>query len=386
MRAGFDERREREERELRAPEELPAPPMTAAHLGILGLQQTVGNAAVARMLQRQEETEAEEEEAPVPEGGSQGPGLSIELGDEPPPPIREAPSAAELGLEADEEEGTEVVEQSVATLARNGSKTKTPKKPAKVTGVLTPQDDFSGHSKTNFGVGERVDLSFKAKPKTSAATLGGLKWEVASGPATVVTALDGTGTLTCGGAPGAVDLELKVDSGADAGTVKDTVKITVIAPDNAVMRRKPGSGLKHNKGKAGVGFLGEAFMRPKNVSFHWAEWREGSVPAVATGSFAHWNGLSHALMPWFPIGPGNSSKGCKISMQDDVFTGDLDPPFAAGDFQWNIGWEYQAAGGAATEFTKALHHGTSDKKGKATIEKKGGGPFSKKASDPTSTH
>jgi hypothetical protein len=314
---------------------------------------------------------------------------TVTPGDEPLPPIREAPTAAELGLDVDEEEAAEVHEQSVATVSRDpGTKAKKAKTPkaVQVKGVLTPQDDFSGRSHSKFGVGERVDLSFKARPVTSAATLGGLKWELASGMATVVAANDGTGTLTCSGTPGDVSLELKIVGGTGAGTVKDTVKITVVAPDNALMQRKSGSGLKHNHGKAGVGFLGEAYMRPKNVSFHWAEWREGTAPSVATGSFAHWNGMGHALGGWMAIGPGNSSKGCKISMQDDVFTGDLDPPFAAGDFKWNIGWEYQAGGAGATEFTKALHHGTSDKKGKATIEKKGGGPYSAKASDPTSTH
>ena len=375
---------EREERVRRARvQRRPAPPATAgAYRSILDLQRSAGNAAVARMLHRSRLARQADEkgvvqgesEAAVATQPAEPPGHSVTPGNEPLPPIREAPTAAELGLDVDEGETAEVHEQSVATVSRDpGTKAKTPKA-VQVKGVLTPQDDFAGRSHSKFGVGERVDLSFKTRPVTSAATLGGLKWELSSGMANVVAANDGTGTLTCSGAPGDVSLELKVVGGTGAGTVKDTVKISVIAPDNCLMQRKPGTGIKHFHGQAGVGFLGEAFMRPKNVSFHWVEWREGTAPSVATGSFAHWNGIPHALGGWMAIGPGNSSKGSKVNMQDDVFTGALDAPFAAGDFKWNIGWEYQVGGSGATEFTKAVHHGTSDKKGRATIEKKGGGP------------
>jgi hypothetical protein len=41
--------------------------------------------------------------------------------------------------------------------------------------------------------------------------------------------------------------------------------------------------------------------------------------------------------------------------------------------------------GSLTNFTTANHHETADATGRGTIEKAGAGPFSKNASDPTSS-
>jgi len=182
-----------------------------------------------------------------------------------------------------------------------------------------------------------------------------------------------------------VKLALKVVAGSTAGAVKDTLTLTVVAPENARMKRNPAAGIRHTQGMAGVGFKGQIFLRPRTVSFHWMEMREGTVAAVASGYHAGQNGTAHAVGSWTTVGKGNSSDGCKINGQDTVDSGDNGPPFSKGDFKWNIPWEYRANGGAATEFTRAVHHDTITKKGEATIEKKGAGPFKRKLNDPTST-
>jgi hypothetical protein len=375
---------QRRRREAEPPADRRIPP-SSPPAAILALQQSAGNSAVARMLARR--SSALEEEAPVEENPLATRHHVIEpTGEAPPPPWEPAPTEAELGVPVEEEQ---VEEQEGPTLARWpwGSKRAAPKapKPAKVEGVLTPQDDFSGRSHSSFGVGERVNLSFKSEPSVTAASLGGLQWEVTSGPATVVSATDGTGTLTCGDMSGKVTLSLKVAAGPNVGTVKATRTLSVVAPDDARMVRAPGTGLRHTHGKAGVGFKGEIFLRPKTVSFHWMEMREGAVAGVGTGYYAGQNGVPHAVGAWVTVGPGDSGRGSKVNGVDTVDSGDNDPPFSKGDFQWNIPWEYRANGGPGTEFTRALHHDTISAKGDATIEKKGAGPFSKKANDPTST-
>jgi hypothetical protein len=251
---------------------------------------------------------------------------------------------------------------------------------------VTPQDNFTGRSTTDCGVGEVVDLSFTSAPAATAASMGGLTWSVDSGPGTVVSATQGTGTLTCGDTAGAVALSLKVVSGARAGTSVAMRSVNVVAPNDALMVRKPGTGLNHTTGKSDVGFKGEVFLRPKTVSFKWVNWREGTVASVATGSMAHWNGKTHAVGGTMPVDGGNSATGSKVFTIDTVYSGQLNPPFAIGDYKWDIPWEYQVAPHAWKGFTKALHHAECDAAGVMQISKKGAGPFSKAPADATSTY
>jgi hypothetical protein len=66
-------------------------------------------------------------------------------------------------------------------------------------------------------------------------------------------------------------------------------------------------------------------------------------------------------------------------------------PYAAGDFLWQIPWRFGVAVPSpgkppsdSTMFTTANQHATADATGRATIEKKGAGPFFADANDPTS--
>ncbi|MFE9451617.1 glycosyltransferase [Streptomyces sp. NPDC006739] len=255
-----------------------------------------------------------------------------------------------------------------------------------VTPVLTPHDNFTGRSTTRFGIGEIIDLSFRTVPGASAAQLGGLRWSITSGGGTLTGTAgnDGIGVFTAAGTPGSVTLALKVVGGPAAGATAATRTITVVAPSDALMAQKPGTGIKHTTGTWSVGFLGEIFMRPTDVSFAQAVMREGTVAGVGSGYLAGLNGIVHPLGGIVTIGTGDAAKGSKVNGTDTVNSGNLGTPFSAGDFLWAIPWLFGLTGTTpATQFTTANHHMTADSTGRATIEKKGAGPFSRVPADPT---
>ena len=248
-------------------------------------------------------------------------------------------------------------------------------------GVLTARDNFSGRSTTRFGIAEIIDLSFTANPPATAASFGGLKWKIVSGGGTLTGGNDGLGTYTAPGTAATVVLRLEVASGASQGKGQNYT-ITIVAPSGAHMTRV--SGLRHTNGLAGVGFRGNIFLEPADVSFANLSFTEGSVAGVGSGFYARHNGRIHATTSSpVTIGSCNVTTGCRVNGTDTVDTGDDGPPFSAGDFLWAIPWRYHV-GSSITAFTTANHHQTADAAGKTTIEKAGAGPFSKNASDPTS--
>jgi hypothetical protein len=258
---------------------------------------------------------------------------------------------------------------------------------AAVTGVLAPLDNFAGRSRTRFGVGEVIDLSFASTPPRTAVDFGGLRWSIDSGGGSFpgATGNDGLGQYIAPPTADTVRLVLKVVSGPSAGKTAATRQITIVAPNDALMVQKAGTGIQHTTGTWSVGFKGEIFLRPKNVSFQFMMWGEGTVPAVATGYCTVFAGLIHPVGPPLTVGPGDATNGCKVNAEDTVKSGQAGPPFGVGDFLWAIPWEFSVSGSPRTAFTTANHHATADAVGTATIAKKGAGPFSRVPSDPTST-
>lgn len=256
-----------------------------------------------------------------------------------------------------------------------------------VTGVLTPSDNFTGRSNTRFGVGEIINLSFQSTPPRTAAQLGGLIWSIASGGGTLTgnTGNNGKGVYTAPATAGSVTLELTVVSGPNANSVVARRTINIVAPSDALMVQRPGTNVKHTTGLWSVGFKGNVFLRPTDVSFSRMQWGEGTVNAVASGYLAIWNGRPHLASQLFKVGPGDSTLGCRVMTIDTVFSGELGPPFSIGDFLWAIPWEFSVGGSPRVSFTTANHHATADAVGTATISKKGAGPFSRIPGDPTLT-
>jgi hypothetical protein len=251
-------------------------------------------------------------------------------------------------------------------------------------GVLTPQDNFSGRSTTRFGIAEVINLSYSAQ--VSATEIGGLQWSIVSGGGSLSNAgTDGTATYTAPGNSATVVLRLAVVSGTSQGE-KEDYTITVVTPSGGLLSKS--SNVRHTQGYISVGFQGHIFIAPTDVSFVNVEFAEGSASGVGSGYFAFLNGYQHPPTdPPASVGFCDSVLGCEVlNTIDQVDTGDGPPPFSNGDFLWPIPWQYQAPGGALTTFMTANHHQTADATGTATISKAGAGPFSKNASDPTTSY
>jgi outer membrane protein OmpA-like peptidoglycan-associated protein len=262
-----------------------------------------------------------------------------------------------------------------------------------VTGTLTPVDNFAGHSPTNFGVGEVINLDFVSVPPRPAADFGGLQWVLAAGAGTLTGATNvGTATYTAPATAGAVQLELRVASGATAGRVISTRAITIAIPSAVRMVAVPGTAPTFAgtivAGDWGAGFQANVFVDPKNVSFQGVVFGEGTVTAVVTGrAFSAFVGDVHQVNTFGPAHGGNATTGTPVSPPVDniMNSGGVAPHSLLGvnicgsaDFLWAIPWEFSVAGGPRTAFAggfTANHHVTCTTFCNATIEKGGAGPF-----------
>jgi hypothetical protein len=271
-----------------------------------------------------------------------------------------------------------------------------------VTGVLTPVDNFARRSTTRFGVGEVINLNFASLPPRPAADFGGLQWSLIAGGGTltgVTTA--GTATYTAPAVASAVQLELRVATGATAGRVVSTHAITVVVPNAVRMTAVPGTAPSFANpgvvpaGTWGAGFQANVFVDPRDVSFQGVVFGEGTVISVVTpaGGFqSPFAGLAHPVNTFGPAHGGNATTGTPVSPPvDNITTGQLAPTgslFGAptcgsADFLWAIPWEFSVAGGARTPFATANHHATSTFFCNATIEKGGAGPFCRRVNGTT---
>ena len=277
------------------------------------------------------------------------------------------------------------------------------------TATVTPVDNFGGRSLTRLGVGEEVDLGFTTIPARTAASFGGLTWVVKSGPGTFVNnpGNAGTGRLTMGETAGAVVLELRT-VGAQP-VLKLTKTLWVVEPTSSVMTRQPGTGIEHEQGVASAGFWGWVWLRPTEVSFYRCEWREGSATPKATGSMEltipataptsdskgqkagtkaelkSLKGARHPVMgDWNPVTRGHAVNGSRMDGHDNVNSVSLDPPFAAGTFDWDIPWLFRVIGSRNEKvYFTATHSEVVDAAGRMTISK-AGVSISCNAADPTS--
>ena len=268
--------------------------------------------------------------------------------------------------------------------------------PVAVNGTVTPEDNFAGRSKTQYGVGERLRLDFTTNPLgATAASFGGLQWYIKNGKGTLVNegGNNGKAIYTCpeNAEQGSITLELRT-TGMPAA-IKATRSFTIVAPNNVVISRAPGTGTFHRQGIASSGFRGEIFLQPAGVSFRNLEIREGSAPSTGTGSMAqNINGfkdigsIRHATMgTWVTIGGGSIATGCKADGIDEINAMPMDPPFAVGTFTWSIPWYYRIVGSHGTDRQFAfMHHQESvDAAGQMTMTK-GGTTVVHNAADPDS--
>ncbi|HKQ53960.1 MAG TPA: hypothetical protein VJT74_16410 [Pyrinomonadaceae bacterium] len=253
-----------------------------------------------------------------------------------------------------------------------------------LTGVLTPQDNFTGRSTTRYGLAELVNLSFTAKPAVTAAQAGGLTWKTVNAVGSATTSSNGISIYTAPPEPGTATLKLEVLSGPSKG-LGPSYDREIVAPADVETRQTPGTNIGHFQDTCSIAFSLQAFLLPKDVSFDRLGFLEGEAIAVASGYYADLNGEVHQINGPQDVGGCNITTGCK-GFED--IAGDTEgrtPPYADGDFLWPIPWQYQVRVDLSpVTFFTANHHQTSDPAGTATIEKARVGPFSKMAPEPTS--
>jgi hypothetical protein len=104
---------------------------------------------------------------------------------------------------------------------------------AKLTGTIKPLATFADRAPNELGPEGRAELSFTSSSGTSAASLGGLKWYIASGGGSLIAGDDGKATFT-GASSGYIDFELKVFSGVAAGTVVANQHAKILAVQDMV--------------------------------------------------------------------------------------------------------------------------------------------------------
>jgi len=253
------------------------------------------------------------------------------------------------------------------------------------TGILTPGDNFLNRSQSNYGLEETVELTCSIDPiGLTVFQLGGLRWKIASGVGTLSNITDyGIADYDAGAYAGDVSLCLEVKSGPSCGEFKPYPK-TVIVPSGSYMVKKPLSGIRHEVDTCSCGLLGWSYLNPKNVSFGNIKRREGTCTGTGTGFYAYLNGLVHPTGSWWNISSGNIGTGCRVLIDDEIYSGEKGPPYSQGQFDWPIPREYRADDGVPHEFTTANHNQVADSAGKCTIQKHGTYPLSKNASDPSS--
>lgn len=267
----------------------------------------------------------------------------------------------------------------------------TPGTPPVITPSLIPADNFAGRSLARFGLSETIFVDYAATPAIAAAEHFGVQWTVLTGAGTILNLPLIPDIYTAGNTPATEQLALVVTAGPATGTRLIVVDIPVIAPLLSYMIQVPGSGLCHKTGTASVGFRGQPFMLPADVSFSGIRWREGTGTGIGTGTLSGLDGRVHAVGGWRTIGTGSTATGCPVNTIDSVSTSTSAPssffglfPDWSGFFLWPIQWEYQAPGGPVSPLVIANHLCVINSTGTASITKAGAGPFSRIVADPTS--
>jgi hypothetical protein len=226
-------------------------------------------------------------------------------------------------------------------------------------------------ARTKVGVGEEVLI--EVTPPDS------VTWSVSEGS---VNPVSGTQTT------------FKAADRAGTATVKATrpdgghcaLTFTVVEPSAGIVERQPGTGIFHVRGTPSVGFLGDLFLQPADVSFQFVEFCEGAAGAVCTGYFTPQNGQVHPpSVAWMQVGPVIPGKGSKVLASDTIQGGDggIGPPYSTGTFTWAIPWQFRVDGGPAKVFTTLNQVKSMDTAGTLTVSK-GGASVSKALNDPSS--
>ncbi len=203
-------------------------------------------------------------------------------------------------------------------------------------GTLTPVDDFDQRSKTKYGLYEQVVLDFTTIPEgITASQAGGLRWMKSSGVGAVSNAEndDGTADYDAQVTAGAVTLRL---TNLSSGIYK-SYSMTVVAPSGTRMTRV-NINVFHTKYTASAGIALYYWLDPKDVSFTYLSFGEGSCAAENTTGIFVSRG-DHEENEFGEILGGDITNGCRVSLPDQAWES-RNPWFPGGTFTWNIPTQY----------------------------------------------
>lgn len=308
------------------------------------------------------------------------------------------------------------------------------------TGLLTPQDNFTGRSKEKFGVGERINLDISSvdtdyivkpfllrqrdfdikydnipAPKgydpqkrydeavaahkkqenenkyPSAEKLGGFQWSATGGGVfapdpgntgkTVYTAPEKGGTVT---------LNLK---SIKSGNIVFSKSIQVAEPNAGYVKRNAATPLWHQSNHVSAGFIGDFYIGPKDVSFSAIQMKEGVCSSTVTGTGGFQPQEHDPGSAGFAdvLKPANSTDGSKAMLYDRAqmaYTAARSKntgghTIAHSTFTWQIPWIYRVNRSSSGKiFTHARQYGEGFASGKMSVSKADSGLFSCELNDP----
>lgn len=260
-----------------------------------------------------------------------------------------------------------------------------------VTGVLTPEDNFSGRSTMRFGIHEHLTLSSTITPSgITHAQVGGMQWVQSSGNGDLDATTNGTGTYEVSNTPGSAILKLTILDGPskDSGLSKS---ITVVAPSGGNVQKF--SSILHFQDWWSCGFKADIFITPTDVSFNNLFFVESEVGATAGGWLLFLSNQPHNAGAPLRIGFGNSVTGARVATNgDEIFSGQYRSlehggTYFGGTLNWAIPWNYSITGNAGTWnfMTTVNQTATSDSTGRCTISKDGSVVVTAALGDPNSS-
>ena len=194
---------------------------------------------------------------------------------------------------------------------------------------------------------------------------------------------DGLAVFTAATTAGNVTLKLEIKNGSMAGK-GPTRTIEVVAPSGVYLIKQPGTVTAHLHGYFSVGFIGWAYLLPRDASFDNLTVSEGEDPPSVDGYFLPDSGEKHTVGSWSGVGPGNIISGSKMELPDFIGILRKRTPYSPGNFKWQIPWRVGTKNGVyIKQFASVLQHFYSlDSSGDAHV-KKGAGPFTARLNDPT---
>jgi type VI secretion system secreted protein VgrG len=243
----------------------------------------------------------------------------------------------------------------------------------------------ANRARRRIGVGEEVELTVNPGPAT---------WAITSGTGTLSPrGSQTTVTYTAGDAAGNVTIT------ATTPTCRCTITFAVVEPTSWMMKRQPGTNLKHSDLRPDCGWKGIMYVHPDDVNFYRIETREKDSQCVATGSYTVFSGLYHGNYPepdhasdWFPITRHSSSDGSTDDVPDEIYSGDpgaiatnAAPPFKVGASYFPITIQWRVGTGAAKDFPVVRQEHEIFTDGRCE-SRKGGHPEETKYNDPPSSY